>query len=113
MVMQPKSWMIVILFNKWIFHFIASIQNCGGNLNPTNRHLLILNGHNSHGTIDVVHKTMNVGLDLITLPSHTSHPLQPLDVSCMFQTFQNVFRAYIDVWTLAIKGMGVSKEDLA
>jgi hypothetical protein len=56
---------------------------------------------------------MNVGLDLITLPSHTSHALQPFDVSCMFQTFQNVFRAYIDVRTLANKGMGVSKEDLA
>ncbi len=79
--MQPKAWMITILFYKWKFHFIASIQNYGGNLNPINHHLFILNGHNLHVTIDVVHKTMNVGLDLITLPSHTSHALQPLDIS--------------------------------
>jgi hypothetical protein len=83
--------MITILFNKWIFHFIASIKNYGGNLSPTNHHLLILNGHNSHVTIDVVHKTMSVGLVLISLQSHTSHALQLLDVSCMFQTFQNCF----------------------
>jgi hypothetical protein len=83
--------MITILFNKWILDFITSIQCHGGNLRPTNHHLLILNDHNLHVAINVVHKTMSVGLDLITLPSHTSHALQPFNVSCMFQTFQNCF----------------------
>jgi len=30
-----------------------------------------------------------------------------------FKPFKIVFTSYIDVWTLANKGMGVSKEDLA
>ncbi len=47
-------------------------------------------------TIDVVHKVRKVGLDLITLPSHTSHMLQPLDVAC-FKPFKIAFRAYINV----------------
>jgi hypothetical protein len=59
--------MIAFLFNIWISHFITSIQACGGNLVLINQHLLILNGHNSHVTIDIVHKVKKVGLDLITI----------------------------------------------
>ncbi len=102
MVMQLKAWMIAILFDKWIFHFIVSIQNSRSNLSPTNRHLLILDGHNSHVTLDVVHKVMGVGLNLITLPSHTSHTLQPLDV-LGFKPFKIAFRTYRNVWTLVTK----------
>jgi hypothetical protein len=37
----------------------------------TNCHLIVLDGHNSHITIVVVHKTKGKGLDLnITFPSH-------------------------------------------
>jgi len=32
-----------------------------------------------------------MGLDMITLPSHTSHDLQPLNVSC-FKPFKTTFR---------------------
>jgi hypothetical protein len=41
-----------------------------------------LDSHNLHITLNVVHKTMGVGLYLVTLPSHIAHALQPLDVSC-------------------------------
>jgi hypothetical protein len=75
MVMQLKAWIISILFDKWISHFIAFVQNFEGDLCLTNHHLLILNGHNSHLTLNVILKTMSVGLDLITPPSHTSHAL--------------------------------------
>ncbi len=100
------------LFNKWISHFIISIQNFGSNLSPTNHHLLILDDHNLHVTLNVVHKTMGVGLNLITLPSHTSCALQPLDVSC-FKPFKTIFKTYKDVWTLVNKRRGANKEDLA
>jgi hypothetical protein len=55
--------------------------------------------------IDIVQNTKWVGLDLITLPSHTSHVLQPLDVVC-FKPFKTMFRAYRDVLTLAIERKG-------
>jgi len=110
MVMQHKASMT--LFDKWISHFIVSIQSFGSNLSPTNCHLFILDDHNSHVTLNVVHKATGVGLNLITLPSHTSCALQPLDVSC-FKPFKTTFKAYKDVWTLANKRRGANKEDLA
>jgi hypothetical protein len=58
MVMQLKAWMT--LFDKWIFHFIVFIQNFGSNLSLTNHNLFILDDHNSHVTLDVVHKAMGV-----------------------------------------------------
>lgn len=39
----------------------------------------MLDGHNSHVTLDMVHQTMQIGLDLLTLPSHNAHALQALD----------------------------------
>jgi hypothetical protein len=45
-------------------------------------HLLILDIHSSHVTMDVVKTACSVGLDFLTLLSYTSHAMQPLDVSC-------------------------------
>jgi hypothetical protein len=54
---------------------------------------------------------MNSGLDIVSLPSHTSHALQPLDVSC-FKPFKSAFRQIRDWWTLLNKGRKVEKQDL-
>jgi hypothetical protein len=81
MAMQPEGRMTAVLF------------------------LLIVDGHNSHVTLEVVHKAMQVGLDLLTLPSHTNHRLQPLDVS-VFEPFKRAFKCYRDAWTLQNIGRG-------
>jgi hypothetical protein len=83
-----------------------------GGISPTNRHLLILDGHSSHVTLDVVQRAKLIGLDIFILPSHTSHRLQPLDVS-VFHPFKCAFRTYRDAWTLRHKGRPAMKEDLA
>ena len=62
------------------------------------RHLLILDGHGSHCMLEVVREARAAGLDILTLPAHTSHALQPLDVS-VFKSFKQNFRAYGDFWT--------------
>jgi hypothetical protein len=66
--------MIGYLFSSWISHFVTVLESRGG-ISPTNRHLLILDGHGSHVTLEVVHKARQTGLDLLTLPSHTSYRL--------------------------------------
>ena len=49
--------------------------------NPAHRRLLIMDGHGSHITANVISFCMEKAIDLLILPPHTSHMLQPLDVS--------------------------------
>lgn len=97
MAMQPRAWMTTYLFSAWLSHFIESVHSMGG-ISVERRHLMILDGHNSHCTLDVVLEARAAGLDMLTLPAHTSHALQPLDVS-VFKSFKKNFRSYRDFWT--------------
>ena len=74
MSMQPRAWMTSYMFSAWISHFVASIQRTTG-ISPVRCHLLLLDGHNSHVTLEVARAAKAVGLDLVSLPSHTSHAL--------------------------------------
>jgi hypothetical protein len=47
---------------------------------PTARRLLIMDGHSSHITTNVIAFCMRNAIDLLILPPHCSHILQPLDV---------------------------------
>ena len=71
-----------------------------------------MDGHGSHVTLEIVQKVKSAGLDIITLPSHTSHRLQPLDVS-IFKPFKVAFQACRDRWTMGNKGQTARKEELA
>jgi hypothetical protein len=74
--------------------------------------LLMLDGHNSHISLDVVHEAKSARLDLLTLPSHISHTLQPLDV-CVFKPFKQYFRECRDFWTSRHMDQPASKVTLA
>ena len=111
MAMQLNSWMTAFLFSAWISHFIAIVKE-RYRISARNRHLLILDGHGSHVTLEMVQKAKHEGLDIITLSSQTSHKLQPLDVS-IFKPFKVAFRQYWDKWTIQNKGRGAQKEELA
>ena len=71
-----------------------------------------MDGHNSHVTIEVLQQAMKVGLDVLTLPSHTSHKLQPLDVG-VFAPYKKAFRKYRDAWVLRQPGSRANKQILA
>jgi hypothetical protein len=109
--MQPRAWMTAYLFSAWISHFVAAIQRTSG-ISPTQCYLLILDGHNSHITLEVARAAKSVGLDLISLPLHTSHALQPLDVS-IFKPFKQFFREYRDFWMSKHVNQSTNKECLA
>jgi hypothetical protein len=111
MAMQVKAWMTKFLFSTWISHFLESVSRMDSIL-PTSRHLLILDGHTSHVTVEVVKVVRGVGLDLVSLPSHTSHTLQPLDVA-VFKLFKTYFREYRNYWTSRNIGQKATKETLA
>ena len=71
-----------------------------------------MNGHNSHITLEVVKQSMEVELDLVILPSHTSHRLQPMDVS-VFAPFKRGLKRNTNAWILHNRGKRAGKQVLA
>ena len=88
--MQSNAWMMRWLFESWISHFIECLRK-EFSIDLRNKHLLIIDGHNSYAKLEVVRVAMESRLDIISLPSHTSQALQPLDVVC-FKLFKIAFR---------------------
>ncbi|XP_059064427.1 MFS-type transporter clz9-like [Cryptomeria japonica] len=94
MVAQPYAWMTKELFLNGLYHFARSIP---GGVSPTNKHLLIFDGHQNHVALTTIHEAKSLGIDLLTLPTHTSHKLQPLDVS-VFSPFKAHFKSERSKW---------------
>jgi hypothetical protein len=72
-----KPWMTSFLFKEIVFFFKKIVP---GKVSLINRHLLVLDGHDSHVTLEAILEAQEMGLNMITLPSHTSHVFQPLDI---------------------------------
>lgn len=69
--------------------------------------MLIMDGHDSHVALNVAHMACQVGLDLFTTPSYTSHVLQLLNVNIL-KPFKTMSIKYYDFWTLIIRGRVMS-----
>jgi DDE superfamily endonuclease/Tc5 transposase-like DNA-binding protein len=91
---------------EWIskvFH-PATVQRCRGHTR-----LLVMDGHSSHLTGELLGFCHDNNILPICLPSHTSHMLQPLDVGC-FGPLAHYYR--IEVEEACINGLdNVSKVD--
>ncbi|KAK3932377.1 Pogo transposable element with KRAB domain [Frankliniella fusca] len=90
-----NGWMIAEIFVKVIEHFIQHTQS--SKENPT---LLILDNVSSHLTIEVVDLCRKHGVVLFTLPPHTTHKTQPLDVA-VYGPFQAAYSRAYHNWTIA------------
>jgi len=72
MAMQTKTWMTTFLFKLFLSFFNWLLL---GGISQTNCHLLILDGHGPHVTLDAIKQAMDFRLNIITLLSHTSYGL--------------------------------------
>lgn len=75
--MTDNGWSNCDTFLKWLKHFVAYVK-------PSNENkiLLVLDGHASHTKdLNVIKYARANGVVIMSLPSHTSHKLQPLDHS--------------------------------
>lgn len=109
MAVQPHAWMTKELFLNWLHHFARSVP---GGVSPTNRHLLIFDGHGSHVAVTTIEEARMLGIDLLTLLAHTSHKLQPLDVSVFFP-FKTYFKYERAAWMAKYPGIEIKKAELA
>jgi hypothetical protein len=72
--MSENGWSNRDLFFEWIKFFVANVP-------PARPILLILDGHESHMSLEALQFALANGVHLLCLPSHTTHVLQPLDVA--------------------------------
>ena len=72
---SESGYMDSVLFLAWFKQVF--IPHCGS-ARPV---LLILDNHDSHTTLDVIECAKENNIELLGLPPHTTHLLQPLDVS--------------------------------
>jgi hypothetical protein len=109
MVMQRKVRMISFLLKEFLSFFKKSIP---GGMFLIDRDLLILDGHHNHITLEIIEQTLELGLNMITLPSHTSDVQQLLNVSC-FKPFKITLRKVKDVVMSRSNHMEANRKTLA
>ncbi|XP_043212121.1 uncharacterized protein LOC122378365 [Amphibalanus amphitrite] len=102
-----SGWTDEDCFVKWLQHFISTVRP-----STDNRHLLILDGHASHKSLHAVELARESGVDLITLPPHCTHRLQPLDVS-WFKPLKAAYSAAADSWMRANPGRRISEFEIS
>jgi hypothetical protein len=91
----PRDWAIAVSDNgwttneigvEWLKHFIKHTE---GKVVGARR-LLILDGHESHQSLEFQELCKESNIYTLCMPAHSSHLLQPLDVGC----FSPMKRAY-------------------
>jgi hypothetical protein len=91
----PQDWAIAVSDNgwttnalgvEWLKHFIKHTEN----RTVGARRLLILDGHESHHSLEFQELCKENNIFTLCMPAHSSHLLQPLDVGC----FATLKRAY-------------------
>lgn len=70
-VTSENGWVNCELFIQWFQFFLKVIP-------PTRPVLLIMDGHGSHISIEVIELARDNGIHLLCLPAHTTHILHPL-----------------------------------
>jgi hypothetical protein len=64
-----RTWIITFMFENFMSLFNKLVL---GGMSLCNWQLLLLDGHGNHVTLKAIEQAKEFGLDIITLPSHTS-----------------------------------------
>ena len=78
-----SGWVNKDTFLEWFNFFLRNIP-------PARPVALILDGHTSHVSIELIELARANDIHILCIPSHTSHVLQPLDVG-VFKSFKTHF----------------------
>lgn len=90
---QENGWMTVDLFGDWMEHFITFAKP-----DPARKVLLIVDGHVSHThNLKALQMARDAGVVMLSLPSHTTHRMQPLDVA-FFRPLSIYYGQEADKW---------------
>lgn len=74
--------------------------------------LVVMDSHSSHVTPEAIKLAQDNGIELMTFPAHTTHILQPLDVS-IFKSLKSHWRSVVSDHLRENIGISVSRLDFA
>ncbi len=105
---SPNGWTDMELGSLWL-ELIFEPQTKARLTSPNDFRLLILDGHNSHGSLKFLGLAEQYGILILCLPPHTTHALQPCDVG-VFGPLSGCYRREVN--KLSKKNMTIRKENL-
>ena len=79
---------------------------------PEEKHIIILDGHHSHKTLAAVEYARAHGIDMVTLPPHCTHKMQPLDRT-LFKALKSGYNLAADTWMVANPGKRITFFEMA
>ncbi len=98
-----SGWIDSDVFTQWMKHFIQSV-----NSSKENKHLLLLDRHTSHSkNLDTIKLARENGVFLLSFPPHTTHRMQPLDVS-FFKSLKNWYNIEVETYLRSSNGKTVN-----
>ena len=103
---SDSGWMVAANFKQWFAKmFIPAVKHL------TTKHpvLLVFDGHHSHISLDLINFASENNIHLLCLPPHTTHLLQPLDVS-VFGPVKAVWKKIVKQHQIETCGGTVTKE---
>lgn len=102
---SKTGWINEELFSVWFDHFLHCVQ-AKSRPDPV---LLILDGHSSHTkNLNVILKAKDNNCIILSLPSHCTHRLQPLDIS-FFKSLNSFYDIEIQTWLRSHPGRVVTE----
>ena len=104
---SDSGWITSPLFVEWLHHFIEF-----SGASQQRRVLLVMDNHPSHVSMDVVCEARKAGVDIVTLPPHCSHFIQPLDKT-VYGPLKAAWNRQIRYWHDANPGARVNDRDIA
>lgn len=99
---NPSGWSNEEKFLEFMKHFIQHVKP--SKENPV---LLLFDNHDSHLSISLINLAKSNGVVMLTFPPHTSHRLQPLDVS-VFGPYKTYYNQTLSEWMLQNPGKPIT-----
>lgn len=104
---SKNGWVNEDLFYDWMVHF-AKHTKCS----IDDRVLLVMDNHSSHCSLKVFNFCKSNGISVVTLPPHTSHRLQPLDV-CFYGPLKTAYNQECDSFIRSKQYQKIDQSDVA
>ena len=104
---SPNGWTDNTLFIQWLRHFIQHTK-----CTKEEPYILIMDGHQSHKSLEAVELARDNGVIMVTLPPHCTHRMQPLDRT-FFKSLKMTYNAACDDWMRCHPGRRISFFEMA